>query len=219
MKRNKLSQNQVQRYPLYLDYLRSINFDDNTYISNREFANVLKLNIEVVKKDLAAISSEKGLPRIGRKVSVLINDLMKIVGVKEELNAVLIGAGHLGKALLNFDDFKKNGLNIVTAFDVNPLLYEVDINGINVYPLKELKDYVDKNNISVAILTVPNNHAQEVVDILNQTKIEAIWNFATIAINVNSNIVVSNMSMASSYANLYHQLILKRKERLKNGRN
>ena len=79
MTRKFISKNQINRYPIYLNYLKSLNFSNEDFISNKQISNALNINLEVVKKDLAAISSNKGLPRIGRKVIDLIDDIEKYI--------------------------------------------------------------------------------------------------------------------------------------------
>lgn len=213
MTRKFISKNQIKRYPLYLNYLKSLNFNDDDYISNKQISDALNINLEVVKKDLAAISSNKGLPRIGRKITSLIDDLEQFIGIKSTLNAVLIGAGHLGKALLNFDEFRASGLNIIAAFDINPLLYEIDINGINVYSMNKMEEFINKNEVSIAILTTPSSVAQSIVDRLDKTCIRAIWNFAPVNLVSKNNIIIETTLLSQSYANIYHQLILNQKRR------
>lgn len=213
MTRKFISKNQINRYPIYLNYLKSLSFSNEDFISNKQISNALNINLEVVKKDLAAISSNKGLPRIGRKVIDLIDDIEKFIGIKNTLNAILIGAGHLGKALLNFDEFKSTGLNIVGAFDVNPLLYEIDINGVNVYPMEKIEDFIEKHDVSIAILTIPSSVAQDIVNRLEKTDIKAIWNFAPVNLVSKNDIIIETTLLSQSYANIYHQLILNQKRR------
>lgn len=215
MKKILFTENQIRRYPLYLDYLNSKDFKDQTYISNSEFSKILNINTEVVKKDLALISQNKGKPKVGRKISELKKDLEDFMNFKFSNNAILIGAGQLGKALLNFNDFKNFGLNIIAAFDINPLLYEIDINGINVYPLDKLQQVIKEKNVTVVILTVPKQAAQEIVNLLNKTKIEAIWNFSLFSLNVKKEIIVVNASIMSSYMLLKNNLYIKKMERKK----
>ena len=134
-------------------------------------------------------------------------------GIKNTLNAILIGAGHLGKALLNFDEFKSTGLNIVGAFDVNPLLYEIDINGVNVYPMERIEDFIEKHDVSIAILTIPSSVVQDIVNRLEKTDIKAIWNFAPVNLVSKTDIIIETTLLSQSYANIYHRLILNQKRR------
>lgn len=207
----RYSKNQLKRYPIYLNYLKSLNFSKDDYISTSQLSEALGFNNEVIKKDIALISSEKGLPKKGRNISRLILDLEKFLGTNAKNNAVIIGVGHLGRALLNFDGFKEIGLNILAGFDKDPQLYEIDINGKIIYSLNDLKNYVIANKVEIAIITVPTSSAQKVVDECYDAGIRAFWNFAPKTINYKEDVAVVNTNMASSFSVLLHEINLKKK--------
>ncbi|MEG0529355.1 MAG: redox-sensing transcriptional repressor Rex [Bacilli bacterium] len=207
-KKDLLSHNCITRLPLYLNYLKSLDYDDLTLVSTQSIATGLNINAEVVKKDIAAISSEKGMPRKGRSVVLLVKDLEKFLGAGCQINAVLIGTGHLGKALLNYDGFSEYGLNIIAAFDSDPRCREIDVCGINVYSMSLLDNIIKDKHAEIGIITVPSHAAQSVAEKLVQAGIKAIWNFAPINLNLDPSIIVANVNMASSLAVLSHQLYL-----------
>lgn len=194
-----------------MHYLKSLNLDENEVISSKQISDALSINIEVVKKDIASISSEKGTPRIGRKISILINDLENFLGVDVETKAILIGVGHLGRAFLNFNGFMEYGLKIVAGFDVDPQLYEIDINGIPIYDMSKMKDFIRNNNVEIAILTLPTKFAQETFNELVRDGIKGVWNFAPLRLQNDSKVIIQNVNMASSLAILSHQLHIKNK--------
>lgn len=204
-----LSHNCIKRLPLYLSYLKTINYDGETLVSTQSIANALGINVEVAKKDIAAVSSEKGMPRKGRNIVILVKDLEKFLGIGSIINAVLIGTGHLGKALLNYNGFTEYGLNIVAAFDKDPRCREIDVCGVNVYDMNLLDSIVKDKKVDIGIITVNSNNAQIVADKLVEAGIKAIWNFAPVNLTVSSKVVVQNVNMASSLAILSHQLYLK----------
>lgn len=206
-----LTPNQMKRYPLYLNYLLSLNYNSETVISNRMISEALGINIEVVKKDIALITDEKGCPRVGRRVSTLVTDLKEILGHNASISAVLVGVGSLGKALLNYDGFKKIGLDIKAAFDVVPMLFEIDINGIVVYPIEQLGKYCRENNIRVGVITTNMESAQGVATSLIDAGVEGIWNFAPVHLKVKKGVVLENMHIENGFSNLYYNLYRSKK--------
>lgn len=194
----------IGRLPLYLQFLQTVNRDPRSYISAASIAQEIGLGEVLVRKDLQVISG-KGKPRVGYRVSSLTKDIEKALDFNNETKAIVVGAGHLGKALYAYSGFKQYGLKIVAAFDV-------DANKVTsyskyiVYPFSELKKYVSENKIKLAILTVPAYTAQFVCDQLVKTGITAIWSFSSRKLIVPSNIVVKHEDLALSLAYLKNQM-------------
>lgn len=208
MNKPLLSKSTISRLPNYLNYLLTLNEDD--YFSTQELSKYLNINNEVVKKDFQLISKSKGIPNKGRKVKEVLNDLKLILGYNEDKRAIIVGCGHLGKALLNYDGFKNFNLNIVAAFDVDKTLIGKDINSIRIYHLDDLVDIKRKLDVSIGIICVSKDSAQYVALKLAACGIEAIWNFSPIKLELNENIIVSNMDMAISLADLAYKYYLKK---------
>lgn len=208
---NQLSKAKLSRAPLYFNYLMTLEFDENTTISNKTIADSLDLNIEVVKKDFSLFCPNSN-PRTKRKVVDLIDSLKEIMGLNNVQNTILIGVGHLGKALLNYSGFKNYGMKIVAAFDVDYRLFEVDVNGINIYPIEKLEKFIKDNKIETAMICVPNTRSQEIADLLCDAGIKGILNFTSSHIKTNKDVVVQSLNMASSFVLLYNQLNLKKGE-------
>jgi len=194
----------IGRLPLYLQFLQTVNRDPRSYISAASIAQEIGLGEVLVRKDLQVISG-KGKPRVGYRVSSLTKDIEKALDFNNETKAIVVGAGHLGKALYAYSGFKQYGLKIVAAFDV-------DANKVTsyskyvVYPFSELKKYVSENKIKLAILTVPAYTAQFVCDQLVKAGITAIWSFSSRKLIVPSNVVVKHEDLALSLAYLKNQM-------------
>ncbi len=211
-----LSKNQLRRLPEYLTLLRNLKQNGIKYISCQTIADCLNLNKELVRKDIAAVSSYDGVPNKGRDIVLLIKDFEKILGYDSSHNAVLVGVGSLGKALLCYDGFSTYGLKIVGAFDRNPELIGRTINGIHIYDSRRMFGTLSTLNANIGIICVPSGFAQEVANDLVDSGIEAIWNFAPTKIEVKKDVILSNMDMATSLAVLSHQLYLKKNKRKEN---
>jgi len=112
---NKISIQALRRLPYYLKYLE--NYDENDFISASKIASSLELSEIQVRKDLSLISKSEGIPNKGFNVYDLMEGLKDFLGYNNPKDAILIGAGNLGKALLAYNGFNEYGLNIVVAFD------------------------------------------------------------------------------------------------------
>ena len=164
---------------------------------------VRKLNDVQVRKDLASVSSS-GKPKVGYNVKDLIAELEAFLGYNDIDNAVIVGAGSLGKALLNYSGFKAYGLNIIAAFDLCE--EPTEFQGKTVFPIAQLGSFCRKVNVHIGIITVPASSAQEICDLLVESGIRAIWNFAPVHLVVPDGILVQNENMASSLALLSNHL-------------
>ena len=158
-----------------------------------------------VRKDLALISSG-GKPKVGYRISELEADIERFLGYDNINSAVIVGAGHLGKALMSYVGFKQYGLEIIAAFDSDPSLWNTAFNGITVFPPEKMADIAERLKLHIGIITVPAPHAQEVCDRLVEAGVRAIWNFAPTVLRVPEGILVQNENMASSLALLCNHL-------------
>lgn len=206
MSKGVFSKNQLQRYPVYLKYLKLLESQGYRYISSPKVADYLGYSEEQVRKDLQAISDKPGRPKTGRRIKDVIDNLETFLGYRDVTTAVVIGAGPLGGALLKYPNFQEIGLTIVAAFDNDPRKYDQHIGGKSIFPLTRLENLLPRLNAHIAIITVPQDVAQDVTDLAIKSGAKAIWNFAPIHLNVPSGIVVENVNLASSLAVLSHRL-------------
>lgn len=198
-----ISKHTLQRLPMYLSYIKGLPEDAPKNISATTIAEALQLNDVQVRKDLASVSSS-GKPKVGYNVKDLIAELEAFLGYNDIDNAVIVGAGSLGKALLNYSGFKAYGLNIIAAFDLCE--EPTEFQGKTVFPIAQLESFCRKVNIHIGIITVPASSAQEICDLLVDSGIRAIWNFAPVHLVVPDGILVQNENMASSLALLSNHL-------------
>ena len=198
-----ISKHTLQRLPMYLSYIQGLLEDAPKNISATTIAEALQLNDVQVRKDLASVSSS-GKPKVGYNVKDLIAELEAFLGYNDIDNAVIVGAGSLGKALLNYSGFKAYGLNIIAAFDLCE--EPTEFQGKTVFPIAQLGSFCRKVNVHIGIITVPASSAQEICDLLVESGIRAIWNFAPVHLVVPDGILVQNENMASSLALLSNHL-------------
>lgn len=198
-----ISKHTLQRLPMYLSYIQGLPEDAPKNISATTIAEALQLNDVQVRKDLASVSSS-GKPKVGYNVKDLIAELEAFLGYNDIDNAVIVGAGSLGKALLNYSGFKAYGLNIIAAFDLCE--EPTEFQGKTVFPIAQLGSFCRKVNVHIGIITVPASSAQEICDLLVESGIRAIWNFAPVHLVVPDGILVQSENMASSLALLSNHL-------------
>lgn len=211
MERKEVSRSVLKRLPVYLSYLKSLPQDSAAYISATALANALGMGEVQVRKDLAMVS-DGGRPKIGYLRESLMDDISQFLGYDNTTDAILVGAGKLGQALLDYSGFDAYGLNILAAFDTNPLTDKTQ-EGKPILPMEELENFCRANKILMGIITVPANHAQAVCDKLIACGIKAIWTFAPVHLDVPENILVQNENMATSLAVLSMHLQAQMKER------
>ncbi len=204
-----ISKATIERLPLYLHYLQEENSKGAQYISSSVIAQNIAVSSVLVRKDLAVVASEPGRPRLGFLISRLIVDIEKFLGYDTISDAVVVGAGGLGRAFLGYEGFKNNGLNVLAAFDVDAALVGTQVAGKPILHLDDLEAFVRENKILLGIVTVPKSVAQEVVDKLIKAGVRAIWNFAPAPVRVPKDIVLKTEDLAASLAVLAGKLYKK----------
>jgi redox-sensing transcriptional repressor len=211
MERKEISKSVLKRLPGYLAYLKSIPHDGPVYISATALANALGMGEVQVRKDLAMVS-DGGRPKLGYLRENLIDDIEQFLGYDNTTDAVLIGAGKLGQALLGYSGFADYGLNILAAFDVAPV-EDVEALEKPIYHIDQLEAFCRTHKVLMGIITVPGPYAQQVCDQLIACGIKAIWNFAPTHLDVPANILVQYENMATSLAVLSMHLQAQIKEK------
>ena len=156
--------------------------------------------------------SDGGRPKIGYLRESLVEDISQFLGYDNTTDAILVGAGKLGQALLGYSGFNAYGLNVLAAFDAKPFA-DKTAEGKPVYPIDALEAFCRDNNVLMGIITVPAENAQQVCERLVSCGIKAIWNFAPTHLEVPANILVQNENMATSLAVLSMHLQAQIKEK------
>ena len=201
MKQIEISRATMGRIPTYLKYLKDKALKTEN-ISATTLAKELGLGEVQVRKDLGAVSGA-GRPKTGYNVSELIAVLEKFLAHDENSNVVIVGAGKLGRALLDYGGFRDYGLDIMAAFDKAVDTPEKSNLGKPVYSMDMLDDFCKENNIRIGVIAVPAQSAQEVCDRFIKNGIKAIWCFAPCTLDVPDNIPVQyeNMALSLVYLN------------------
>lgn len=207
MEPNKISKKLLKRLPLYLNHLKSMP-EETRNISATALANALGLGDVQVRKDLAKVS-HAGRRRTGRSKEQLIMDIEDYLDLVTQTGTVIVGAGKLGQALLDYDGFEEFGLNIMAGFDILSS-EKMSQSGKPIYPISRLEAFCKCYDVHIGIITVPARSAQSVCDQLVSCGVSAIWNFAPVHLSVPNHVVIQNENLAVSLTSLNLQLRGKR---------
>lgn len=189
----------IRRMPNYLRITRDFLEEGRDWISTTDFSEILDLKPIQVRKDLA-FSGLAGKPRLGFEVPLLIKAITDLLGWNNSTDAILVGAGALGSAILGFRGFAEHGLNIVAAFDANPALVGTEIHGKTVFALDKLANLVSRMGITMGIITVPESVGQETAERLVDAGIKGIWNFSPVKLRVPDDVIVQREDLSSGLA-------------------
>jgi redox-sensing transcriptional repressor len=191
----------VRRLPSYLHVLKQAAKEDNEYISGTTIAQELKLEPIQVRKDLS-ITGITGKPKKGYPAKALITAIERFLGWDEIQDAVLVGVGNLGSALIGYPELRSHGLRMAAAFDVDPRKIGIPVHDVPVYAVETMAEIIKDRAVKLALLTVPNGEAQKSADILVGAGIEAIWNFTKVKLKVPDEVIVEKEDISSGYAML-----------------
>jgi redox-sensing transcriptional repressor len=199
-----ISKATLGRIPRYLNCLKELSPDKVPYISATTISKALNLGEVQVRKDLAMVSGA-GRPRLGYDIEMLMGQLEDCLGYNKLTRAVLVGAGRLGRALLQYDGFEHFGVKIMAAFDSNDRVINLD-SKTEILPMNQFDSFCKEHNIRIGIITVGEGSAQAVCDQMVKSGITAIWNFAPCKLQVPEGVLLQNENLALSLAHLRNQL-------------
>ena len=205
MEEREISQAVIRRLPRYYRYLGELLENGVERISSNDLSKKMNVTASQIRQDLNNFGgfAQHGY---GYNVKFLYTEIGKILGLDETHNIVIIGAGNLGQALANYAAFEKRGFMLKGIFDVNPRLEGMTIRGVPVQMMDELKRFLEKNNIEIAVLTIPKTKAVEVANFLVENGVKAIWNFAHTDLNLPEEIIVENVHLSESLMRLSYNI-------------
>lgn len=203
MEPNQVSKKLLKRLPIYLNHLRSLP-QEETYVSATTIANAVGLGDVQVRKDLARVSRE-GRCRTGRSREGLIRDIEEYLDFATTTGSIIVGAGKLGQALLDYSGFEESGLNVLAGFDIQPTATHSE-SGKPIYSMNRLETFCRNYDVRIGIIAVPKESAQSVCDSLVACGIRAIWNFAPVHLKVPDYVLVQSENLAVSLTALRLQL-------------
>ena len=201
MEEKKISSAVIRRLPRYYRYLGELIESGVQRISSKELSARMKVTASQIRQDLNNFGGF-GQQGYGYNVQYLYEEIGKILGIDRNHNMVIIGAGNLGKAIVNYSDFEKRGFVIKGIFDNNPKIKGTKIRGIEVRMMNELTDFIKDNEIEIVALTIPKEAAKVVAD----AGVKAIWNFAHTDLNLPDDVIVENVHLSESLMRLSYTI-------------
>ncbi|MBO4996122.1 MAG: redox-sensing transcriptional repressor Rex [Muribaculaceae bacterium] len=195
----------VRRLPWYLAYVSMIRARGVEYVSSTAISKEIGVDASQIAKDLSFLNI-RGKTRIGYEVVSLERELNDFLGFSRVHNAVMIGVGSLGAALIADSGLERYGLNIVAGFDINADLVGSKLCGVPIYHIDDLSERCERYDAEIGIIAVPVENAQEVADRLVAAGVKGLWNFTPARIRTWEGIVIQNTSIYAHLAVMYNRL-------------
>ncbi|MBQ7242011.1 MAG: redox-sensing transcriptional repressor Rex [Firmicutes bacterium] len=200
----KISVAVIKRLPRYYRYLGDLLNVGIVRISSKELSEKMNITASQIRQDLNNFGGF-GQRGYGYNVEFLYNEIKKILGIGKEYKMIVVGAGNIGQALVNYTDFESNGFKIVGIFDVNPRLIGMTIRGIEVYDADKMETFIKNNEIDIAILTIPKTQAKATAKKLVECGIKGIWNFSPMDLELPKSIAVENVHLTDGLMTLIYK--------------
>lgn len=195
----------IRRLPWYLACVQRLRALGVEYVSSTAISQQLNVDASQIAKDLSYLNI-KGKTRIGYEVAQLERGLNDFLGFRRCHNAVMIGVGSLGRALMSDSGLSRYGLDIVAGFDVDEAVTGTVVEGKPVYHVNELKSRREQFDAEIAVIAVPAEHAGDVADACVESGIKALWNFTPFHIRTRPGITIENTSIYAHLAVMYNRM-------------
>ncbi len=204
--KHNISQAVIRRLPRYYRYLRELITQGKTRISSGELAELMNVTASQIRQDLNCFGGF-GQQGYGYNVNYLYTRISEILGVGAGINAVIIGAGDLGRALVHLSMFEKRGVDIVGMFDSGEGMVGREVAGVNVYSLDCLESFCQNNKVDIAVLTLPKDQVKSVADRLVNCGVRGLWNFMGVELDYDRNsVAVENVHLGDSLMILNYKI-------------
>jgi len=206
MKKQDVSSAVIRRLPRYYRYLQTLSRDGIERISSSALAERMGLTASQVRQDFNCFGGF-GQQGFGYSIPVLLERFSEILGLNNLYDAILIGVGNLGRALLLNFHFEKRGVRLTAAFDINKDTIGQTYEQVTVQSIQNLSAFIAENKPKIAILTVPKNAVDSIVATLKDAGIAGIWNFTSIDLHLNTqDILVENVHFGDTLTTLAYRI-------------
>jgi len=203
MKRKQVSSETIRRLAVYLRYLELLYEKGVRIISSANITDALNIPSTQFRKDLSFFG-EFGKRGVGYDIGKLIKVIKGIIGIDKKVKVIIIGAGKLGSALIEYPGFSDMNIEVVGAFDNNPKKVGKKIGNILIRDISEIEEFIKSEKIEIALICVPKEQAQSVCNVLIKAGIKGILNFAPVRLITTGCVFVSNFDMSSEICNLMY---------------
>ena len=201
----KIPKATARRLPLYYRYLIFLNDEGKEKVSSNELAEAVQVDSASIRRDFSYFGA-LGKRGYGYDVKNLLNFFKKILNQDTLTNVALVGVGNMGHALLNYNFKRTNNIRISAAFDINPEITGTIMSGVPVYDMNEMKKQLREQQITIAILCVPQTAAQKTANEMFDAGIKGIMNFTPLRLSAPSSVRVQNVDLATELQTLIYFL-------------
>ena len=194
----------IKRLPRYYRYLGALKAKNITRISSKELSERMKVTASQIRQDLNNFGGF-GQQGYGYNVENLYVEIGKILGLDKSNQMIIVGAGNLGQALANYQDFNNNsiGFQVIALFDVNPKLIGITVHGVEVHDIDDMEEFIKNHEIKIAALTLPQD---QIAKDLVSWGIKGFWNFAPVDLTLPDSVTVENVHLAESLMTLTYNI-------------
>ena len=206
MKKQKVSSAVIRRLPRYYRHLNDLHLAGVERISSSALGKSMGLTASQIRQDLSCFG-EFGQQGYGYNVESLRGEVSDILGMNRGHTAVILGAGNLGRALLENFHFQRSGVTLAAAFDVSPDIVGRTLSGVPVYHVDQLEPYLKESPASIGVLTVPRGVANAIAARLVAGGVTGIWNFTNIELRLDSTgVIIEDVHFADSLLSLSYMI-------------
>jgi redox-sensing transcriptional repressor len=203
--RKNISNAVIRRLPRYYRYLSDLLKMDIVRISSKELSVRMGITASQIRQDLNCFGGF-GQQGYGYNLEHLHNEIGKIIGLNTKFHTIIIGAGNMGRALANYENFGKRGFELIGIFDNDTKKMGRKIRGITILHIDRLDQFVQDNSVDIAILSVPYEKTRDVAEKVSNLGIRALWNFSAMELKLPENIIVENVHLSDSLMVLGYEL-------------
>lgn len=205
-KTGNVSSSVIKRLPRYYRFLGDLKSKGLHRISSKELSERMGLTASQIRQDLNCFG-EFGQQGYGYNIDLLQNEISKILGLDIPKRAILIGAGHMGRALTMHFDMTANGFSLIGIFDKKQSIVGQTIQNMPVHSMERLDEFCRENKPDIAILCIPKKEAHDVVELLVKLGIKGVWNFSHYDLSIEfPNIIVENVHLSDSLMTLCYNV-------------
>ncbi len=206
MNEKKISTPVLRRLPKYYRNLEELSKKGYEKISSKELSRLINVTASQIRQDLNCFGCF-GQQGYGYNVTVLRDNLAEILGVTKRYSAIIVGSGHLGKAIANHNTLARSGVDLVGMFDASEAVIGTAVAGNTVMSISQASKFCTDNNVDIAILTLPKSEAPAVANMLAEAGVKGFWNFANTELSIpNKRVSVENVYMGDSLMKLCYDI-------------
>lgn len=195
----------INRLPMYHRFLHQLLEEGTERISSRQLSQLMRITSSQLRQDLSHFG-EFGQQGYGYRVETLYRAISGILGLDNNYTAVIVGAGNIGRAIINYGGFRRRGLKVIGIFDSNPKVIGQSLGNLTILNVEKLSVFLKEHPVDIGVISTPVHSAQEVANILMQAGVRGIWNFAPIMLERKNDVIIEDIHLGDSLMTLFYKL-------------